>query len=267
MAQINQFRDSYSKQTIEIQLTNPTAGAVTVLAAVVHSPLFASGISWTSSGAGTELPPGQTKSLPAQLPAASCQLRPFTSQSSASQAAAEATATLTIQSAPDPGATVVNATAADPFGVLPRNNTELCVAEAAAVVADFRLGPDLDVAPDGRSAVLRLIITPRNPGGAVSSAGGGLTMESVSGTTLLEEDAGAPWPTHLRIEASGPERTLRLGIRPARCDPHAVAEDKVGTLVPLKVTVAGREGILKVDAGAQLRGRIYDFITNACGRQ
>ncbi len=62
-------------------------------------------------------------------------------------------------------------------------------------------------------------------------------------------------------------REVRLGIRPARCDPHAVAEDKVGTLIPLRVTVAGRDGVLKVGAGAQLRGRIYDFITSACGRQ
>jgi hypothetical protein len=46
-----------------------------------------------------------------------------------------------------------------------------------------------------------------------------------------------------------------------------VAEDKVGTLIPLRVSVAGREGVLKVPAGQQLRGRIYDFVTSACGRQ
>jgi hypothetical protein len=46
-----------------------------------------------------------------------------------------------------------------------------------------------------------------------------------------------------------------------------VAEDKVGTLLPLQVRVAGREGIVKIDAGSQLRARIYDFVTKACGRQ
>ena len=60
---------------------------------------------------------------------------------------------------------------------------------------------------------------------------------------------------------------LRLGIRPARCDPHAVAEDKVGTLLPLQVRVAGRQGVLKIDSGDKLRIRIYEFVTTACGRQ
>jgi hypothetical protein len=46
-----------------------------------------------------------------------------------------------------------------------------------------------------------------------------------------------------------------------------VAEDKVGTLLPLQVHVAGREGVLKIDSGNKLRGRIYDFVTTACGRQ
>jgi hypothetical protein len=33
------------------------------------------------------------------------------------------------------------------------------------------------------------------------------------------------------------------------------------------VTVAGLDGVLKVDAGPLLRGQIYDFVTAACGRQ
>jgi hypothetical protein len=76
-----------------------------------------------------------------------------------------------------------------------------------------------------------------------------------------------PWPRSVAVSAGGPGQQLRLHIRPARCDPHAVAEDKVGTLLPLRVRVGGREGVLKVDAGGLLRGHIYDFVTSACGRQ
>jgi hypothetical protein len=96
---------------------------------------------------------------------------------------------------------------------------------------------------------------------------GTLTIDRIDGTTLLEEDPGAPWPRSVTVSTGGPGEELRLGIRPARCDPHAVAEDKVGTLLPLRVHTAGREGVLKIDAGPLLRGRIYDFVTAACGRQ
>ncbi|MDQ0756422.1 hypothetical protein [Arthrobacter sp. B3I4] len=266
-AAINQFRDNYSKQIIEIQLTNTTDKTVTVRAAVVQSPLFQAGISWTSAGAGTELPPGQTKSLPALLPPASCPgPRP-----DASEPATAAGATVRIQVAPESGAEEPVTAAADPFGVLARNQAELCLAQAAAAVAVFRFSPDLEVAADGRTGVLRLEIMPRNHAGAAGDGpgdgSGSLTIDSIAGTTLLEEDPGAPWPAGLWVHSTGPASTVRLGIRPARCDPHAVAEDKVGTLIPVRVTVGGREGVLKVDAGTQLRGRLYSFVTSACGRQ
>ena len=261
-AEISQFRDNYSRQIIEIQLTNTTGEPITVLAAGLRSRLFASAISWSAADAGTELPPGQTKSLPARLPAASCPDQ--APQDAAADPPAAAVEVLLAPVAGAPGRTVT-IKATDPYGVLPRNNSEMCVAQAAAEVAEFRFGPELELSLDARTAVLHLVITPRHPAGEPSDRA--LTINSIGGTTLLEEDRSAPWPSGLRIDAAGPVRELRLGIRPARCDPHAVAEDKVGTLIPLHVKVAGREGVLKVDAGAQLRGRIYDFVTSACGRQ
>lgn len=262
-AELSQFRDNYSRQIIEIQLTNTTGAAVTVLAARLQSPLFASSISWTAAGAGTELPPGQAKSLPARLPAASC---PGPAEHSGP--APEPSAVVEVRVAEGAGAPARTFTvpADDPFGVLVRNSAEMCVARAADAVAGFRLSPDLRLSADARTAVVRLVITPRNEAGAGAGAGT-LTINSIGGTTLLEEDRSAPWPRGLRVDAAGPVRELPLGIRPARCDPHAVAEDKVGTLIPLRVTVVGREGVLKIDAGALLRGRIYDFVTSACGRQ
>ena len=267
-AELNQFRDNYSKQIIEIQLTNTTGSALTVFDAEVRSPLFESRIVWHRSDAGLELPPGQTKSLPAQLPAASCTTPPPSGQPADRQPAQQASAISVRVASADGTGSVVTAEAADPFGVLARNNAELCLARAAAGVAEFRLAPELEVAADARTAVLRLVITPRNRAGDVGGGGEAtLTLDGIGGTTLLEEDPGAPWPSGLRVDAAGPELALPLGIRPARCDPHAVAEDKVGTLLPLRLTVAGREGVLKVGADAQLRGRIYDFVTRACGRQ
>jgi hypothetical protein len=108
---------------------------------------------------------------------------------------------------------------------------------------------------------VRLLLQPR-PAGF-----GELVIDRIEETTLLAEAGQAPWPRSVTVRAGGAPAQVRLGIRPSRCDPHAVAEDKVGTLLPLQVRVAGREGILKIDAGSQLRARIYDFVTKACGRQ
>jgi len=271
-AELNQFRDNYSKQIIEIQLTNTAAQPVTVVSARLTSPLFSAGIGWTSPGAGTEVPPGQTKSFPARLTAATCAVpapeaartpaAPVSPAAPSPTGAPGAAVEVRVAGAAWTTAEQVSTTAADPFGVLARNSAEICVAQAAAAVAGFRFAPDLELSAGGTGAVLSLVISPRNQPG-----GGSLTIERIDGTPLLEEDAAAPWPAGVRVDAAGPERVLRLGIRAARCDPHAVADDKVGTLIPLRISVAGRDGVLKVDAGAQLRGRIYDFVTSSCGRQ
>jgi hypothetical protein len=54
-------------------------------------------------------------------------------------------------------------------------------------------------------------------------------------------------------------------VRPARCDPHAVAEDKVGTLLPVELEVGGATGVVKVAAPPALRADLYRFVAVACG--
>jgi hypothetical protein len=279
-AEISQFRDNYSKQIIEIQLTNTTGAALTVLGAALTSPLFAAPITWPARPGGIDLPPGQTKSLPAPLPAPECgspSLAPSGQGTASGADAGNAFVSLRLavpqgasQQGTAPPQTVATAPAADPFGVLARNNSEMCLAREASAVATIALAPELEVAADGRTAVVRLLIQPRPASGAGAGGGAGageLVIDRVEETTLLAEAPQAPWPRSVTVRAGGTPAEVRLGIRPSRCDPHAVAEDKVGTLLPVRVRVAGREGVVKIDAGSQLRGRIYDFVTKACGRQ
>ena len=157
-AVINQLRDNYSQQIIAVQLTNNTAGPLTVLSAGVASPLFSGTIEWQPTPGGIELPPGQTKILPAQLRAPECgsgrrrrtRVRRWNSALPGPAARAPDT---TVPATTVPTATVP---AADPYGVLDRNNAEMCLAQAAAAVAGVRLEPELEVSADGRSAVLHL---------------------------------------------------------------------------------------------------------------
>jgi hypothetical protein len=262
-AMVNQFRDNYGNQIIEIQLTNNSKDTVTVQSAGVASPLFAAGIAWHGSPDGVELPPGQGKSLPARLTAANCG-----SGTARDGSRSPGTDTplpvvkVTLVPGPAPGTAQRNVPATDPFGVLARNNSEQCLARDVRAVAAIVLGPDLNVSADGERAVLHLFIRASVP--KSSRAATSLVIERIETTTLLAEDPAGPWPRDLTVKAGGPVLNLELGIRPARCDPHAVAEDKVGTLLPLRVAVGARTGLVKVAAGTALRGKIYDFVTAAC---
>lgn len=251
--EVNQSRDQYGKQAIQIQLTNTTAGLLKVTAARLSSPLFKEDIVWHSTEGVLELPPRQPKSLPANLPAAAC--------GHTSPEPLKATIQFSDTTTAPQESTV---DAGDPFNVLPRNAEELCLAADATAVAAIVLNPGLEVAPDGRTAVVRLVIT---PSGDTTESRGSLIIESIDGTTLLAEPPTDPWPRNVTITAGTAARDLALRIRPARCDPHAVAEDKVGTLLPLRVSVGAREGLLKIPAPNELRGRIYDFVTAACAGQ
>lgn len=259
-AELNQFRDNYGTKIIQIQLSNTSSAPVTVFNAEVSSALFPAGTRWANEPQGTEVPPGQTKSLPATLPAPSCSISGTDDEAGTFAGAGPADITVSVRA----GSTTseVKLLAADPFGVLARNHSELCLAQYAGQIARINLAPELKVAADGRTAVVRLQVTPH---GARKGTPDALTIERIEGTTLLAEVPDSPWPRDVRVVAGGDPEEFRLRIRPARCDPHAVAEDKVGTLLPVRLSVGGRRGTLKVAAGVALKGRIYEFVSAACG--
>lgn len=258
-AELNQFRDNYGRQIIEIQLSNTSSVPLTVVSAEVASSLFPAGTSWRAQPEGTEVPPGQTKSLPATLPPPSCGSPGADADAETSAGAAPAEVKVSLREGS--ATSDVHLPAADPFGVLARNHSELCLAQDAGHIARMELAPELEVAPDGRTAVVRLQVTPR---AAEAGTPRTLSIESIEGTTLLAESPDSPWPRGVMVVAGGSPGEFRLRIRPARCDPHAVAEDKVGTLLPLRLDVGGRRGVFKVPAGSALTGRIHAFVTAAC---
>ncbi|MFF2314650.1 hypothetical protein ACFVTE_00070 [Arthrobacter sp. NPDC058097] len=265
--EVGQPRDQYGKQAIQLLLTNVSGSSLTVAAAQLASPLFQGDIQWEPSGGGLELPPGQPKSLPARLPAPVCGPGQSSTQQSPPPGSTtqQPVATVKYSAAGQAGLREVAPVAADPFGVLERNNLELCLAADAAAVADIALDPRLEVAPDSRTAVVSLVITPKGTDGAGPDVRS-MTIASIAGTTLIAEPADDPWPRNVRVTQGAPRSELHLRIRPARCDAHAIAEDKVGTLLPLHVNVGGREGQVKAAAGTALRGQIYDFVAAACAR-
>jgi hypothetical protein len=137
----------------------------------------------------------------------------------------------------------------------------MCLDKAVREIATFQPSPELTVSDDGSTAVVRVLVLPGPAAGQQEE----LTIDRIDGTTLIAEDAAQPWPRGVQVSAGDPPAELRLAIRPARCDPHALAEDKIGTLLPFHVTTGRRSGVLKIDTGDVIRHRIYDFVTAACG--
>ena len=86
----------------------------------------------------------------------------------------------------------------------------------------------------------------------------------LGGTPLLSEHPVAPWPEDILLNGEASPDRLALGITPARCDAHAVAEDKIGTLLPVRLSAGGVEGGLLLRPSRRLAAEIYAFVAEAC---
>lgn len=97
-----------------------------------------------------------------------------------------------------------------------------------------------------------------------TGAAGTVTLTSIGGTILLDVASSRELP--ITMSAASPARTLSVRAVPTRCDPHVVAEDKVGTILPFRVSTgeypAGEFG-LAVPIG--LRNQYLTFVATACG--
>jgi len=70
----------------------------------------------------------------------------------------------------------------------------------------------------------------------------------------------------LTVDGRSQTSAVTLTLVPARCDPHAVAEDKRGTVFPLRVSVDGTSGTVYVAADAEVKAALYDFVRAACAQ-
>ena len=106
-------------------------------------------------------------------------------------------------------------------------------------------------------------------------ADGAFTIESARGTTLLAQlDPTTGELVNAReiglvVDAASAPSTIELDLVPNRCDPHAIAEDKRGTIIPLRVGFAGDpagEGVgeIAVATSPDVAAALYDFVRAAC---
>lgn len=105
---------------------------------------------------------------------------------------------------------------------------------------------------------------------APTGATGQVTVETIGTTTLFApvDDSGAQLTAarfDLAIDADSAAASIRLRMVPGRCDPHAVAEDKKGTILPIAVTVTGGpSGTLAIPVSDEVKASLYAFVTDWC---
>jgi len=152
--------------------------------------------------------------------------------------------------------------AADPYDTLGRLQNTGCLARAVERIATFRLPDRLrtEGAGEAQRAWIDIMVEP------VGEGDGSLSITQILGTTLLSAEGALNWAFTDEIAATDPPTTIELPVRPARCDQHAGAEDKRGTIIPLEITTSdGWSGLYELRSGQQLKDDLFAYFTARCG--
>jgi hypothetical protein len=227
-----------------LQVVNDGAADVEIIAARLSSADFADDVVWT--GASTVLA-GRRLDLRVPLPQFDC----------AAETAPRAFLAADLGSPSETSEVEV----LDPYDLLPRLHAEGCIGQAIDEIATVT--PLEVIVPDGREpAILVLGIAPTGAPGRIEIVG-------VRGTTLLQPaDAGVSTPEldlGVELSADGPTG-LRVPLLPNRCDAHALAEDKVGTIIPFLVDAGGAEPVRwMLILPDELKGALYAYYAAYCG--
>ncbi len=150
----------------------------------------------------------------------------------------------------------------DPFGTLDRIGATDCLTASVDAVAAITLPEHLRTTGSGagQRAWIDVLVTPEPSGDA------SFVIDLVHGTTLLNAEDGPEWPLALDVAAGGEPITVPLAVRPARCDAHAIADDKRGTILPFEITTSDDlTGRIDRSSGDTLQAELYDYVTERCG--
>ncbi|WP_165570416.1 hypothetical protein [Aeromicrobium sp. IC_218] len=148
----------------------------------------------------------------------------------------------------DGGAGTVDGGATDRFGAIARLLDRDCADALLRVDAG---APRLE----GREIVLPLMFR---------TTGEDVTVGSVAGTVLLDLAPGEDGRLDRRL-AAGDRWSRDVRLAPARCDAHVVAEDKVGTLLPLQVTTRHGAVTTFLRPAPAVKGGLLDSVVRLCG--
>jgi hypothetical protein len=255
--EVAQGREQYAKREIRLEVTNDSDETMTLLSGALRTEQFGPSRP-TKEGRTLVLRPGATRAVYVGLGEARC------ADAAEEGAAPSATITLALGEGDDlgPATDVPVDEVGDPIGHLARNHAADCSAAAVAAGADLTVDPDVPV--ETRDGELTALVTLR-----IERVDGGpeVTLDRIAGTTLMSNaDPGGNASGWVGRDLAGQgSGEVVLAVVPARCDVHAVAEDKRGTFLPVSARVGGvRQETVYVPMPDTARSDFYSFVADYC---
>ena len=192
------------------------------------------------------VPAGRTVDLRFALPESACEDEPD---------AASRTSRVTLELEGGGSATV---DVADPLGFTTLIHEKECLRHDLARVATLEWTAFVPSAAP-LPAELELSITPAGEPEAAE-------LVEVQTTNLVQfADQPTPFALALPVEGTDADSAVSVPLIPLRCDPHAVMEDKRGTVFNVLVEVDGASGVVEVAAPEAMRGEILRWVADWCG--
>jgi hypothetical protein len=262
--EVHQNRTDVAARQLQVAVTNHSSATLVVEELILRSDQFVAPAQWPKDR--TTIAPGVTADLPVPLAATHCDGgSPLPQIDLLFRLGDGAEQRVTLE-------------ATDRLGQLAPLRDADCLLVSVSEIVDIAssTAPTIVTTPTGiQTARLDLTLTPT---GTSTSTDGIVTISGVRSTTLLtvtpwdprildgSDDASATTSTGLPLTVGHTEapRVLSLEVRPARCDAHAIAEDKRGTIIPLEVTVGGASGEISVATSDAVREELYAFVRAAC---
>lgn len=215
---LDQSRAERKGREVFLRVENTTRRTITVEAFTLTSPRF-DGVRWTGSEA---IGASYETDLEFDLPRGRC----------GSDVGAEVTLTYRIGDEKPRRST---GSADDAYGSAALLADRDCAETTLRRAADLSVGTP-EVTGKGRDSVLRLPVT-LTPTGAARD----VSFTGFGSTPLFRQHDDSPVGVDVPLGPDAPPAELVMSVVPARCDPHALAEDKVGALFGVGVDAPGLE--------------------------
>ncbi len=238
-----QLRSDVADRHAQVQMHNGTDAALTIGELSVADPRFAEPATRVIDQE-SELRPGATVDLRIQLPLFAC------------PASGVPASVLTVRWAQGSEFSITTVPLPEQIPFLAAMYERECFGAGLAEVVAVSFG-GFTPSPTGEPAELLLEFVPTGTGEAV--------IVGIHETNLLTFDgAVGSFVLDAHIAGRMDPFIVALPLMPWRCDPHAVQEDKRGTVFTLDAEVGGVAGQIELRASPELRGQLLGWVASWC---